>query len=88
MGSGTIVVVDEATCIVDMATLLTRYLSDESCGKTIPCRIGMRRLAELGQRATAPACRGPRRGAAGRPRRRHPRRRPVRPGAHGASTRC
>ena len=28
------------TCLVDMATLLTRYLTDEACGKTIPCRIG------------------------------------------------
>src|SRR3712207_719586 len=35
-----------------MATLLLRYLADESCGKTIPCRIGVRRLYELGQRAT------------------------------------
>jgi NADH:ubiquinone oxidoreductase subunit F (NADH-binding) len=52
VGSGSIVVVDEATCLVDMATLLLRYLSDESCGKTIPCRIGVRRLYELGQRAT------------------------------------
>lgn len=51
-GSGSLVVVDESTCIVDMATLLLRYLSDESCGKTIPCRIGVRRLYELGQRAT------------------------------------
>jgi NADH-quinone oxidoreductase subunit F len=52
LGSGSIVVVDQSTCIVDMATLLLRYLSDESCGKTIPCRIGVRRLYELGQRAT------------------------------------
>jgi NADH:ubiquinone oxidoreductase subunit F (NADH-binding) len=52
VGSGSIVVVDQSTCIVDMATLLLRYLSDESCGKTIPCRIGVRRLYELGQRAT------------------------------------
>ena len=37
-----------ATCLVELATLLTRYLSDEACGKTIPCRIGTRRLAELG----------------------------------------
>jgi NADH:ubiquinone oxidoreductase subunit F (NADH-binding) len=51
-GSGTIVVADEGTCLVDMATLLERYLSDESCGKTIPCRIGVRRLYEIGQRAT------------------------------------
>ena len=47
-GSGSLVVVDDSTCIVDMATLLLRYLSDESCGKTIPCRIGVRRLYELG----------------------------------------
>ncbi|MEO6350759.1 MAG: NADH-ubiquinone oxidoreductase-F iron-sulfur binding region domain-containing protein, partial [Candidatus Limnocylindrales bacterium] len=52
VGSGSIVVVDDATCLVDMATLLLRYLSDESCGKTIPCRIGVRRLYELGLRAT------------------------------------
>ncbi len=51
-GSGSMVVVDDSTCIVDMATLLLRYLSDESCGKTIPCRIGVRRLYEIGQRAT------------------------------------
>ncbi len=48
LGSGTIVVADEATCLVDLAALLTRYLNDEACGKTIPCRIGTRRLAELG----------------------------------------
>jgi NADH:ubiquinone oxidoreductase subunit F (NADH-binding) len=52
VGSGSMVVVGEGTCLVDMATLLLRYLSDESCGKTIPCRIGVRRLYELGQRAT------------------------------------
>ena len=52
-GSGAIVVCGPATCLVDMATTLERYLSDESCGKTIPCRIGVRRLYELGQRATS-----------------------------------
>jgi NADH:ubiquinone oxidoreductase subunit F (NADH-binding) len=51
-GSGTITVIGQQTCLVDMATLLERYLSDESCGKTIPCRIGVRRLYEIGQRAT------------------------------------
>jgi NADH:ubiquinone oxidoreductase subunit F (NADH-binding) len=49
LGSGTIVVVDQGTCLVDLSALLTRYLNDEACGKTIPCRIGTRRLAELGQ---------------------------------------
>ncbi|HWH24157.1 MAG TPA: NADH-ubiquinone oxidoreductase-F iron-sulfur binding region domain-containing protein [Candidatus Limnocylindria bacterium] len=51
-GSGTIVVAAEDACLVEMATLLERYLSDESCGKTIPCRIGVRRLYEIGRRAT------------------------------------
>lgn len=49
-GSGTLVVVDERTCLVDLAALMTRYLNDEACGKTIPCRIGLRRLAEIGER--------------------------------------
>jgi NADH-quinone oxidoreductase subunit F len=52
VGSGTLVVADDSTCLVDMATLMTRFLSDESCGKTIPCRIGVRRLYEIGSRAT------------------------------------
>ena len=52
-GSGSIVVCGPDTCLVDMATTLERVLSDESCGKTIPCRIGVRRLYEMGQRATS-----------------------------------
>ncbi len=48
LGSGTLLVIDSATCLVDLASLLTRFCSDEACGKTIPCRIGTRRLAELG----------------------------------------
>ena len=50
LGSGTVLVLDEHACLVDLATLMTRYLNDEACGKTIPCRIGTRRLAELGER--------------------------------------
>jgi NADH-quinone oxidoreductase subunit F len=46
-GSGTLLAVDESTCLVDLAALMSRYVSDEACGKTIPCRIGTRRLAEL-----------------------------------------
>jgi len=49
-GSGSLVVVDERTCLVDLSALMTRYLNDEACGKTIPCRIGLRRLAEIGER--------------------------------------
>ena len=48
-GSGTILSLDQSSCIVDVATLMTRYLADEACGKTIPCRIGTRRMAELGR---------------------------------------
>lgn len=48
-GSGSIVAVDGSSCIVELATLMTRFLNDEACGKTIPCRIGTRRLAELGE---------------------------------------
>jgi NADH-quinone oxidoreductase subunit F len=47
-GSGTLLALDTSTCLVDLASLMTRYLGDQACGKTIPCRIGTRRLAELG----------------------------------------
>jgi NADP-reducing hydrogenase subunit HndC len=50
MGSGSIMVVDERSCIVDLAAVLTRFCADQACGKTIPCRIGLRRLAEIGAR--------------------------------------
>lgn len=52
-GSGSLVVIGQDVCLVDMAATLERYLSDELCGKTIPCRIGVRRLYEMGQRATS-----------------------------------
>jgi NADH-quinone oxidoreductase subunit F len=50
MGSGAVVAIDERTCLVDLATTLTRFCADVACGKTIPCRIGLRRLAEIGER--------------------------------------
>ena len=50
VGSGSLVVADDRTCIVDLARLLTRYCADEACGKTIPCRIGLRRMYEIGER--------------------------------------
>jgi len=56
VGSGAVVVADERTCLVDLARLLVRYGADEACGKTLPCRIGLRRIAEIGARfATATA---------------------------------
>ena len=50
IGSGSIVVADQRACIVDLARLLTRFCADEACGKTIPCRIGLRRVSEIGDR--------------------------------------
>jgi NADH:ubiquinone oxidoreductase subunit F (NADH-binding) len=50
VGSGSVLVADERTCIVDLARVLTRFCADEACGKTIPCRIGTRRMAEIGER--------------------------------------
>jgi NADH:ubiquinone oxidoreductase subunit F (NADH-binding) len=51
LGSRSIVEVDDRACIVDLGRLLTRFCADEACGKTIPCRIGTRRIAEIAQRA-------------------------------------
>ncbi len=53
VGSGSIVALDERACVVDLARLLTRFCADEACGKTIPCRIGTRRLFEIGDRITS-----------------------------------
>lgn len=50
VGSGSLLVLDESACIVELATLMERFMSDESCGKCIPCRIGTRRLTEIGER--------------------------------------
>ncbi len=50
LGSGSVVVADERSCVVDLARLLTGFCSAEACGKTIPCRIGTRRLFEIVER--------------------------------------
>jgi len=50
IGSGSMVVADDRACVVDLARLLTRFCSSEACGKTIPCRIGTRRLVEIADR--------------------------------------
>jgi NADH:ubiquinone oxidoreductase subunit F (NADH-binding) len=52
IGSGSIVVADDRACVVDLARLLTRFSADQACGKSIPCRIGLRRLYEIGERMT------------------------------------
>ncbi|HYO44694.1 MAG TPA: NADH-ubiquinone oxidoreductase-F iron-sulfur binding region domain-containing protein [Candidatus Limnocylindrales bacterium] len=50
IGSGSVVIVDERACVVDLARLLTKFSADAACGKSIPCRIGLRRLYEIGDR--------------------------------------
>ena len=50
IGSGSVVIADDRSCVVDLARLLTRFAADQACGKTIPCRIGLRRLSEIGDR--------------------------------------
>ncbi len=47
MGSGGAIVMDERTCMVDMARFFMDFIQDESCGKCTPCREGTRRLLEI-----------------------------------------
>jgi NADH:ubiquinone oxidoreductase subunit F (NADH-binding)/(2Fe-2S) ferredoxin/Pyruvate/2-oxoacid:ferredoxin oxidoreductase delta subunit len=47
MGSGGMIVMDEDTCMVDIALYFLRFTQEESCGKCAPCRIGTRRMAEI-----------------------------------------
>ncbi len=52
MGSGGLVVMDENTCMVDIAKFFMDFIQRESCGKCIPCREGTRRMLEILQRIT------------------------------------
>jgi NADH-quinone oxidoreductase subunit F len=47
VGSGGMVVMDQQTCMVDVAKYFLRFLQDESCGKCVPCRIGIDRMLEI-----------------------------------------
>ena len=47
MGSGGLIVMDEGTCMVDIAKFFLEFTVDESCGKCAPCRIGTRRMLEI-----------------------------------------
>ncbi len=47
MGSGGLIVMDESTCMVDVARYFTRFLEEESCGKCYSCRKGTQRMREL-----------------------------------------
>ncbi len=54
MGSGGLVVMDENTCMVDLAKYFMEFVQNESCGKCIPCREGTRRMLEILQAITRP----------------------------------
>jgi NADH:ubiquinone oxidoreductase subunit F (NADH-binding)/(2Fe-2S) ferredoxin/Pyruvate/2-oxoacid:ferredoxin oxidoreductase delta subunit len=47
MGSGGMIVLDEDTCMVDMARYFIEFLTDESCGKCVPCREGLRQMHRI-----------------------------------------
>ena len=47
MGSGGLIVMDEDTCMVDIARFFLDFTVDESCGKCTPCRVGTKRLLEI-----------------------------------------
>ena len=52
MGSGGLIVMDEDTCMVDLAKFFLEFTVDESCGKCNPCRIGTKRMLEILTRIT------------------------------------
>jgi len=52
MGSGGLVVMDETTCMVDIARFFLNFTRVESCGKCIPCRIGLKIMLEILERIT------------------------------------
>jgi len=47
MGSGGMVVMDDETCMVDIARFFLEFIQDESCGKCVPCRVGTKRMLEI-----------------------------------------
>jgi len=52
MGSGGLIVMDEDTCMVDMAKFFLEFTVDESCGKCTPCRVGTKRMLEILEKIT------------------------------------
>ena len=52
MGSGGLIVMDEDTCMVDIAKFFLEFTVDESCGKCTPCRVGTKRMLEILDRIT------------------------------------
>jgi NADH-quinone oxidoreductase subunit F len=52
MGSGGLIVMNEDTCMVDLAKFFMEFIQEESCGKCPPCRIGTRRMLQILERIT------------------------------------
>ena len=52
MGSGGLIVMDEDTCMVDIAKFFLEFTVDESCGKCTPCRVGTRMMYDILERIT------------------------------------
>lgn len=53
MGSGGMIILDEDTCMVDIAKFYLEFTVDESCGKCTPCRVGTRRLLQFLEKITS-----------------------------------
>jgi len=53
MGSGGMIVMDERTCMVDMARFFVDFTVAESCGKCVPCRVGLKRMLEVLEKITS-----------------------------------
>ena len=53
MGSGGMIIMDDTTCMVDIAKFFLEFPVDESCGKCTPCRVGTRRLLEILNKITS-----------------------------------
>jgi NADH-quinone oxidoreductase subunit F len=47
IGSGGLIVMDDTTCMVDVARYFLEFVCEESCGKCVPCRVGTRRMLEI-----------------------------------------
>jgi len=52
MGSGGLIVMDEDTCMVDVARYFLSFTQEESCGKCVPCRVGTRQMCDILTRIT------------------------------------
>jgi NADH-quinone oxidoreductase subunit F len=53
MGSGGLIVMDEDSCMVDVARFFLEFVQEESCGKCVPCRVGTKRMLEILERICA-----------------------------------